>query len=72
MSFHILRGFFKTIINYLRQIRKLKERYKFKNQFSNLFLISKGSTKDQSVFRMEISFITLFKLENLSILGYFV
>jgi len=44
----------------------------FNNQFTSLFWVYKGSNKDPSIFRMEILFMTLYKLGKLSILDYFV
>jgi hypothetical protein len=73
-----LKRLVKTIINYLKQTKKLKG-----GQLQQLIstflkvnkdkqLISEGGNKDPTVSRLEISFMSLFKLEKLSILGYFV
>jgi hypothetical protein len=60
-SFHVLRGLFKTTINYPRQTRKLKGRLTSTINFL-AFWISKGGNKYPSVSKMWISFMTLFKL----------
>jgi len=52
------------------KIRKLKGR-QLQQSIPYLSWISKGGNKDPSVSRMRISFMTLFKLGKLSMLGYF-
>jgi hypothetical protein len=64
-----LREFFQALINYPKQLRKGGN---FKNQIPNLFWISKAGHKDPGASMMKISFMTLFKSGNLSILDYFV